>query len=124
MPVTFRGPVFDGTAEWMLTMGIEDARKAFADKGLATVFQSGTAHFRNPTGRWQSLLSVDYRIGTSTIRPGFLPYVRWLEGTSRRNATTRFKGYANFRESRIKLEPEYRPFMERQLVPVIARING
>jgi len=121
--VRFEGPLFDGSAEWMLTHGIEQARIEFAEDAKLSV-KAQTRQFRAPTGRYEGLINIVNESFRSRVRPGVLPYVRWLEGTSRRNQTTRFKGYHVFRKARENIEGRAVPFFEQQLEPVIRRING
>ena len=128
MPVTFKGPVFDGTAEWMLTQGIEDGRQEVAEQMFRAV-HANTGRFRNPTGRYQGLLAIRPMGAFLTkIEPGMLPYVRWLEGTSRRNDTTRFKGYRVFRAAFELFDGRGGgravQIVEQRLRPVLAAING
>jgi len=123
MTVNFRGPLFDGSAEWMLTHGIEQARLEFAQQAQDAVELEGL-QFKNPTGRFMSLVHIVNEAFISRIRPGILPYVRWLEGTSRRNQTTRFKGYHLFRNARTRVESRAVQVFEFHLEPVIRRING
>lgn len=53
---------------------------------------------RNPTGYYQSRIVVDRRTAdTDLVHDSRVVYGPWLEGTSRRNAETRFKGYHTFR---------------------------
>lgn len=43
-------------------------------------------------------------------------YNFWLEGVSRRNARTRFRGYSHWRRLRQRLEREARVFVERHIM--------
>lgn len=84
--------------------------------------QKGTVVFRAPTGRYRRTIHlVPITKFRSEVRPGNLPYIRWIEGTSRRNATSRFKGYRLFQkaQARVRLRtPEtvrqaMRPYLDR-----------
>lgn len=121
--VTAKGPMFDGSAGWMLTAGIDNGRRAIAAEGERLV-KMETGKFRNPTGTYESRIHQEHAAWISRILPGRLPYVRWLEGTSRRNQTTRFKGYFLFRNARMALERRAVPLMEQQLEPIIRKLNG
>jgi len=121
--VIFRGPLFDGNAEWMLTHGVEQARLELAEQVLEALHVE-TLVFRAPTGRYTSLLHIVNSAFQSRVLPGVLPYVRWLEGTSRRNFTTRFRGYHLFRNAHQRIEARAVDLFEFHLQPVIARING
>ena len=121
--IHLKGPIFDGSAEWILTQGIEEARMAFAEEALDAV-KTETGVFRAPTGTYRSRLHIEHSGFTSRVLPGFLPYVRWLEGTSRRNQTTIFKGYHLFRNAHAKVDARAPQFFADRLRPVIQRLNG
>jgi hypothetical protein len=48
----------------------------------------------------------------------------WLEGTSRRNQSTRFKGYHLFRKTRQELQRQAPGIGQRELDKVMPRIRG
>lgn len=54
---------------------------------------------RNPTGRYRRSIKVVRRGRGHEVTDSGIVYGRWLEGTSQRNAETRFKGYAFFRRA-------------------------
>ena len=97
--VTFRGPLFNGSAAGILRQGVDQAALKVGEEAKEEV-EAETKVFRNPTGRYRSLIRIERTAGFVKVVPGRLPYVRWLEGTSRRNQTTRFKGYHVFRNAR------------------------
>ena len=51
-------------------------------------------------------------------------YGPWLEGTSSRNKTTRFKGYAMFRLARQKLQRIKGGVVKRQVAKAVRRLGG
>lgn len=48
----------------------------------------------------------------------------WLEGTSRRNQTTAFKGYHSFRRTRLRMRKQVTPYAQAQMAEFIARMGG
>lgn len=55
---------------------------------------------RNPTGFYASRIAYTVRTDDSVeVHDSRVVYGPWLEGTSRRNQSTRFKGYATFRRT-------------------------
>lgn len=48
----------------------------------------------------------------------------WLEGTSRRNETTGFKGYHTFRRTRLRMRRQVTPFAQEELEKFIIRMGG
>lgn len=122
MTVRTRGPIFDGRANWLITQWAEDTRRSFTLRVLDDL-KSSTSVFRAPTGRYRSLLHIEYGSFMSKVLPGRLPYVRWLEGTSRRNQTTRFKGYHLFRNATTRANTEIVPYFRSRLPDLIGRLR-
>lgn len=58
------------------------------------------------------------------IHDGGVVYGPWLEGVSRRNATTRFKGYKTFRLIHQRMERESYRLVEAQVVLALRRAQG
>ena len=52
------------------------------------------------TGHYRRSLDAKAQMLTGYIYDGDVIYGPWLEGTGRRNKTTRFKGYGSFRRTR------------------------
>ena len=48
----------------------------------------------------------------------------WLEGTSKRNQSTGFRGYGSFRRTRLRMRKQIRPYAESQLAAYIIRMGG
>lgn len=97
--VTRRGPVFDGRAAKEVAAGVDEATAAVAQRGLDLTQQRLGQVLKHPTGRYRSRVAVERaRSGDSlVITDGGVVYGAWLEGTSRRNQRSRFKGYRTFR---------------------------
>ena len=74
----------------------------------------------------------DYRRGTSAVRrrlhalisDGGKVYGPWLEGTSPKNKTSRFKGYAQFRKTKDWLQKRAKPTLKRHIARAVKRLNG
>lgn len=120
--ITVVGPAVDGTAKRILAAGMDEAARKLADDAQSEVEQQ-TGQFRNPTGRFRSLLHVEVAAPFYRVLPGMLPYVHWLEGTSRRNETTRFKGYHLFARARTRFESYAQARFEQYLQPALRRIG-
>ena len=58
------------------------------------------------------------------IQDSNLVYGPWLEGTSSRNQTTGFKGYASFRTTREWLETMKRGIQEKMVRRIVRRLGG
>ncbi len=76
---------------------------------------------RNPTGYYESNITVERRAIARLVTDNGVVYGGWLEGVDSRNRTTRFKGYRTFRRvkqsidtDKIKLaEPWVNAFVRR-----------
>tara|TARA_Y100000034_G_scaffold12603_1_gene13259 strand:- start:7 stop:423 length:417 start_codon:yes stop_codon:yes gene_type:complete len=76
--------------------------------------QASTGHYRrNIHGQVQGEEAVIHDSG--------VVYGPWLEGTSRRNMTTRFKGYATFRKTRDWLQGQMSRVMGGHVMRVLRR---
>ncbi len=76
-----------------------------------------TGHYRR---------SVHGEITTSlhgTVHDSKVVYGPWLEGVSSRNETTRFKGYAMFRNATQKLQGMARDTLEKWVKKALGKLN-
>jgi hypothetical protein len=48
----------------------------------------------------------------------------WLEGTSRRNQSTGFRGYGTFRRTRLRMRTQVTPYARAQMAAFIERMGG
>lgn len=48
----------------------------------------------------------------------------WLEGTSKRNQSTGFKGYGSFRRTRLRMRKQVTPYAQELLDRYIGRMGG
>jgi hypothetical protein len=48
----------------------------------------------------------------------------WLEGTSKRNQSTGFKGYGSFRRTRLRMRKQVTPFAQQRIEGYLARMGG
>lgn len=60
---------------------------------------------------------------TGGIREGVYAWP-WLEGTSKRNESTKFRGYHTFRRTRLRLRKQISPLAEMRLAAYIDRMGG
>lgn len=123
--MTRTGPLFDGTAEQLIANGIEDAVDAVAQAGVDAVRARLGSVLRHPTGRASSRVVADVSVpDRASVSFGGLVYGPWLEGTSRRNDRSRFKGYRTFRIVAQELEGRAGELAEAALAPHVERLNG
>lgn len=127
--VEVTGPLADGSASVLLQQATGEAVHEIAQEGVNEL----QSWVMNKSGRATGFFQE--HITTSTFKkygqgevifasyPAIL-YGPWLEGTSRRNDDTRFKGYHLFRLTRQKLVSEVAPVVLKRKFDEYARIVG
>ena len=90
--VTMHGPLFDGRAEVALAEYLRVMPEKIAEKGRGMVREHLNAVIKENRGVYVSRVHVRGLGGTQVISNDMV-YSPWLEGVSRRNHSTRFKGY-------------------------------
>lgn len=103
--VRFEGPLFDGSAQRTITTLVDEISGALGTEGKRRVLAGLDATLRRPTGAYRSRVSLYGPVaGQARVHDRNAIYGPWLEGTGSRNATTRFKGYRNFRAATQQLQ--------------------
>lgn len=93
------GPVFDGRAEKMMRDASDESARSVAILGASMVRTNLNKVLRHQTPYYRLQVEAQpERPGWKITDQGVI-YGPWLEGTSHRNQTTRFKGYATFRRT-------------------------
>ena len=141
-PVTFSGPLFDGTAKRAARDGTTAARKAVAKRGAELARGLLAADIRvhdtgralaavTTTGRSVVYQSGKYSMPVTVMNPktdivvtsSLATYGPWLEGTGSRNQTTRFKGYHSFRKAAQELSVVAQKTADRAMQPYFGRMQ-
>jgi len=116
--------MFDGRASATLKAYELEMRYRIAEKGKEMVLETLHEVLQNPTGYYESQVRVEGRANyVDVVTDGGVIYGPWLEGTSSRNQTTRFKGYGTFRKVRDKLNSEAVGLALRFLPEYVRRMN-
>lgn len=118
------GPLFDGSASALLQKFERDAEEQIAQAAHQQLHRRYGSTFQNPTGYYKSRTVTDLRSDGATVHDSNVIYGNWLEGTSHRNAETRFKGYANFRKTTQEIDKLAPRMAERILSGYVERLNG
>lgn len=129
--VVIKGPLFDGRAD--------EAAREFTDKLAREVAEIGVtwikveAHGMDRSGRGgtgKAAGGVEGPIGSGGtyvikggIRKGEYAWP-WLEGTSKRNQSTRFKGYHTFRRTRLRMRKQVTPYAQTLLERYLLMMGG
>lgn len=98
-----KGPVVEGKTDPLVAAMIRDVDHAYAEKLLDTWFDLLRASVRKWTGAYGRAMRVIHTAKQSKVGDGGKRYGTWLEGTSRRNKTTRFKGYASLKRAKAHM---------------------
>lgn len=102
--VTLSGPIFDNrlpTELEALEWAINDA---LGNQGVIEVHTILDDSLQHPTGYYRGHINYARADAGGIVSDDDVIYGSWLEGTSHRNETTRFKGYAAFRKATQELE--------------------
>lgn len=96
---------------------IIDINEAIAQEGVDRVGARLSTVLKNPTGYYQSKITVQRRQIYRGVWDSNVIYGGWLEGVSSLNAQTRFPGYFTFRRVRQELNQD----KEKISAPIIAK---
>ena len=122
------GPLADGRAERAVETWQERTTQALADEavemlGAFPMDKSGRSH-----GGFRENLHPVRQTRAAVTVPGPMiegvTWAPWLEGTSKRNASTGFRGYHLFRTTRRDLDQRAAGTGERVLRDVISEMGG
>ena len=128
--VTVHGPLWDGEASRAVTEWLDATRKDVGDQA-ASIVRSKAARMnrsgRGGTGGAAQSVSVLHE-STGTLVRGQSERGKvwwpWLEGTSHRNTTTRFRGYHAFRLAKNIAARQARKTAQDKLNEFIGRMGG
>lgn len=122
------GPLFDGTLEPVVTQWIDATKKDVADLGVLTIQEIAVKMDKSGRGTGHYMSVINTRqvspYNDQLINDGGIVYGPWLEGTTKRNTSTRFKGYHAFRKARTRLRRQYGEIAQRKLTEFIGRMGG
>lgn len=100
-----RGPVVEGNTAAPVARMIRDVDKAVGDRLLDEWRKLLRASVKRWTGHYSRTLATRETNHTYRVYDtGKTAYGPWLEGTSRRNQRTRFKGYHALRRARQQVD--------------------
>jgi len=77
------------------------------------------------TGNYRRRINTSTRGLHGKISDGGVEYGPWLEGTSRRNQSTKFKGYHSFRKTTQFMNRKRVPWLvNREIDKMVKKLNG
>jgi len=126
--VIVKGPLWDGEADMAVNRWLQDTRRKVADHAVDELRSFPMDKTGRARGGFQANIHRVTRMGDVEAIPG--PKIRgvvftpWLEGVSRRNERSRFKGYHLFRKTRLKVAREARKTADDELLKYIEEMGG
>jgi len=116
--VDAHGPLFTGQLQRQIPHALFEAQQEVATVGADHLRGDlGRPPFIKPTGWYRSHITPKLLGALWTIWDSGVVYGPWLAGTSTRNHTSRFKGYAHWRRAIAHTNRIARPITEK----IIAR---
>lgn len=124
LKVSVGGPLADGTAHGAVHEWIDASKKAIADDAESRL----RAVHMDRSGRSTGYYAENYRTTVLSYNDILIDnpvvYGPWLEGTSSRNESTRFKGYHLWRKARQATAQRANAIAEEKLPAYMDRIGG
>lgn len=118
--VVLRGPLFDARAKRVTNAMLDDAAQAIAERAQNDVRETIRSKAVRRTGNYERHVQIDRAGNDRQVNDGGIVYGPWLEGVSRRNYSTRFRGFSQFRRATQRLAGRTGEIAE----PVIRRRIG
>lgn len=109
--------------EAVMARGLRDMTGVVAGHGVSVV-RSQFVVFKHPTGYYESHTVANVTKEPFEVWDSNVVYGAWLEGTSSRNQTTRFKGYHSFRKATSRIQKDVPRVCQVILNRVVAQLNG
>ncbi len=125
--VKVSGPLFDGQADAAVKDWLTVTRKDLADRGaqiLRTFPMDKTGRSRGGFASHIHVLQRGAMYEIPAPKERGVTWGPWLEGVTRRNESTRFKGYHLFRKTAQRLDKMARPYARDRLGRFIGRMGG
>jgi hypothetical protein len=121
---TVSGPMFDGRASAALKEGGEHSASSVAKLGASMVRTNLNHVLRKQTPYYRPQVS-DVKVSAyhTKVTDNAVIYGHWLEGTGRRNSSTRFKGYFTFRRTTAELDMRAKDIVQGVMRPYIQMMN-
>lgn len=122
------GPIADGTAARACEDWARNTSQALGDEAVTMLRAVPMNKSGRARGGFQSALKTVRKSSTQVDIPGPMQrgvvWSPWLEGTSKRNSSTRFKGYHLFRKTRTALTAKAPQIGQEQLDKLMPEIGG
>lgn len=122
--LTTRGVFFNEPAmKAEIASWIEKTKDESAQLGFDLLQARFKKVFKHPKGKYAQRVIVNRVSEDRVITDQFVIYGSWLEGTSTRNKSTKFKGYSSFRKTRLELRKKAIALGQKKLDDLVGRLN-
>lgn len=122
------GPIFDGTGQRRLRSAQDEMSFTVATAAQRHVQVIGRQNFRyersRPTRFFENNVKTDRTADGYKVNADNVIYGSWLEGTSSRNQTTRFKGYRLFRRAMQDTEARLGDILSQDELRLVRDLGG
>ena len=122
------GPLADGRADRVLGEWARNTSQALGDEAVRLLREFPMDKTGRATGAFQRELHAVQSSRNTVIVRGpqekGVAWSPWLEGTTERNRSTRFKGYHLFRKTRQQLDDKAPDIGQRELEKLLPQIGG
>lgn len=124
--VDTHGPLFDGTAPGIVRDGIHHGVLAVGEYAADWVRDHYDAHHKHPSTPpyARSRIRIIDQFPRIRIGDGGIIYGPWLEGVGSRNKTTRFKGYAHYRQTAARVRASGGKIFQSVFTRYVRKIGG
>jgi hypothetical protein len=122
--IRIAGPLFTGRAAAETQIMARDIEREIAQDAVNRIKERLGDVLQHPTGYYESQIQTDRSSdGSYRVTDGGVIYGPWLEGTSSRNQTTRFKGYFTFRQVKQDIDSNARETANRIALKHMGAMN-
>lgn len=123
--VSETGPLFSGAAPEIIRVWLDDVKQDIAQEGVNQLRSFVMDKSGRATGHYQSQIVTSTLIPFNDVRiHDPVVYGPWLEGTSKRNRSTRFKGYRLWRKTAQALQDDAPKIAAARLPDLANRLGG
>lgn len=102
--VQYAGPILRGNTQRVTAAMCGDIDKETGELAVSMIQSRLNVVLQHPTGYYKSRVMFRSQGDRGIVTDSGVVYGPWLEGVSKRNSTTRFKGYATFRRVHQAIE--------------------
>jgi len=122
--VILSGPLFSPGRDVIVQAEVHRVRHEVSAETQRRTHIVLKARLQNPTGYYQSrILTTNLNPSTDLVNDQRVVYGPWLEGVSRRNQETRFKGYAAFRLAAQTMQTRASVIAEAGAQRIVGRLS-